>query len=1738
MCNASVTPSCQRPRASVVIPLPVSNPERGVAMRWVHSLPRRLATTAAGLLSVSLVAALVGARPEQPRDEPRAPAAAKAPVAVPLFAHTVPAANPPELVLLPDETGLRGWVAGAASYAGAMATITVGNKDYQADIGADNTFAWKHASAKPLKLAVSVPAAGGNKALAARATLPATPEGARRTAFVVTDRSAYRPGHTLKFVAYLHRTTDAIDFQPLADTDFTVDVVGETRQTRAARLKVRSDAHGRITGQYTFSDADSLDHYRLVVTETDSRLPLDGGARVLLGEYRKTKVGLKLKGEVAGGKLVVTFDARDYLDRAVKGTSATWSAVVTKAADAAKLPLDPAKFVADEGGPPSVDDFAALPDDERLLTLANGVSAMSFAGFGARTVATREGQAEFAADSPTTVGIDLWPEWTTGGHSVAVTATFVDETGRENHAVGTFSLAPAGAKAVRIATPKELYATGEKVTATVAPTGLGVKDAPATTVIAVKLEATPASPWGTPQYSGEEGELADNTRIPALGAKPAKKPAPEGWKAQPVFDPVKRRVLTAVPVTNGAAEVDLHQPGAYKLLAVTRLADGTVLQSETGVVVKAPAKLPGVVLQLDARELNAGARLTGAAHTKFAGAKLLLTLRDAGGVKLVKPLTAGANGVARFDEALPPNLRYGCSVCVQYPESAANVHADQRDIFVLPTDRTLTITTTAPETVDAGAEVKLGLQVNREEEVDLIVSVFDESLLGVAGDLSRSVRDFYLADARGQGRAARELAATRLGAVGIAELVAKGEKLLKDKDALAKEPGLEQRLQHLAQNWKTGTLTTSDAVVLVRLAGFEVYLAHPLYTNGEMWRLPKSARLADLLRRDTTEDDSNKQYLSATVIDNVVLLGLAGRAGGDPWLAHRGNFYQNAPYYGGFCGPFCGGFNCNGYQFQGFQFQGFQFNGYPFQGQFNGYPFQGQFGTNFGIGGGISGFGGGFGGFGGGGFAGGQGAFSFPGGNMAFSQPFVGGQMGMSFGFNRDFGAPSGPVSAPLPGLGLNGEVVRRDFADSAFWTATLCTDKTGKATASFKVPDSLTNWRVQVTAVSPKLHIGTATARFKTSRPVMIWPMLPRAFTEGDTVSVFGTVHNLSDKEQSVRVHLTAENGAVMSRGEQTVKVPANGNVPVYWTYKAGKPGMTDLLMSATCAAGSDASLKKLPVVAATVAERVTASGIVGKGELKLLMPDGFDPKTAQVSVTVAPTLAADLADTLPYLVEYPHGCVEQTMSRFLPALRVGLILKQSGISTIKQLEEKLPKVVEAGQKRLIALQQPDGGWAWNGNGQTHEMMTPYALFGLLAAEEAGYPCPNPNTIPAGMARLAQYLNSTGQQWDIAIKQGWKVAFAAQNGRQATEINDALFCLWVAALNADRAKSAGIDLNPWFARIDKTVGRAEMSDTGHALALELAAKRGHRPVADKLAAELHKRAQTAGDRVFWTKAGFSHWGDNTTEVTATVMKALVAYDPKDALIPGILAYFHSTKRGDRWDSTKDTASVLYALCDYLAAVQAGPAARGAVTVALNGTEAGSVTLDSAASKTVTFAGKGLKAGANTFTVDGADAAGGALARVAVSFTRTGGKVTPARDHGVKVTRTISVRGADGTWGELKSGATVPVGAYLKVRVDAAPAVGELRFFLIESPKPSGCETVAAGDRRFPLAADGHVLREDREAMSCFHYETANTAAAEFVVLAEFAGEFTLPPARGELMYEPTSGGHSDSFVLAVAPKK
>jgi len=53
----------------------------------------------------------------------------------------------------------------------------------------------------------------------------------------------------------------------------------------------------------------------------------------------------------------------------------------------------------------------------------------------------------------------------------------------------------------------------------------------------------------------------------------------------------------------------------------------------------------------------------------------------------------------------------------------------------------------------------------------------------------------------------------------------------------------------------------------------------------------------------------------------------------------------------------------------------------------------------------------------------------------------------------------------------------------------------------------------------------------------------------------------------------------------------------------------------------------------------------------VKLEIPKERKPESASLMVQVTPSMAVTMLDALPYLIDYPYGCTEQTMSRFLPA-------------------------------------------------------------------------------------------------------------------------------------------------------------------------------------------------------------------------------------------------------------------------------------------------------------------------------------------------------------------------------------------------------------------------------------------------------------------------------------------------------
>ena len=93
-----------------------------------------------------------------------------------------------------------------------------------------------------------------------------------------------------------------------------------------------------------------------------------------------------------------------------------------------------------------------------------------------------------------------------------------------------------------------------------------------------------------------------------------------------------------------------------------------------------------------------------------------------------------------------------------------------------------------------------------------------------------------------------------------------------------------------------------------------------------------------------------------------------------------------------------------------------------------------------------------------------------------------------------------------------SGMQVRRDFRETAFFYPSLKTNEAGEIEISFKVPESLTKWKLMGLSHSKDLSYGQFEKEIITQKDLMVMPNAPRFFREGDKMSFPVKVVNLSE--------------------------------------------------------------------------------------------------------------------------------------------------------------------------------------------------------------------------------------------------------------------------------------------------------------------------------------------------------------------------------------------------------------------------------------------------------------------------------------------------------------------------------------------------------------------------------------------------------------------------------------------------
>lgn len=618
--------------------------------------------------------------------------------------------------------------------------------------------------------------------------------------------------------------------------------------------------------------------------------------------------------------------------------------------------------------------------------------------------------------------------------------------------------------------------------------------------------------------------------------------------------------------------------------------------------------------------------------------------------------------------------------------------------------------------------------------------------------------------------------------------------------------------------------------------------------------------------------------------------------------------------------------------------------------------------------------------------------FDFEGGQMDSSEGFARGGMSFSNGMaaktvsapmamsignsmpmdmSKQAATPSGGMRAPRKkkadvSLGEVEVQVRTDFRSTVLWQPDVKTGPDGTAKVKLKFPDSLTSWKATARVASKGNQFGIAETTTRTRQPLIVRLQAPRFFVTGDRTVVSAVINNntkknmrltaalevggaqvlgqLADESRkgakliagfSVIPHATAKPTALAEK----IRVPANSEQRIDWLIETPNPGDVKLKVTAFNGTGKSADAMQRSYVAHEhgIEKFIAKSGKIRGDDIriKLNIPKERKKESTTLSVQVTPSMAVTMLDALPYLIDYPYGCTEQTMSRFLPAAITARTLKDLGLETedvmgrvfggiepahVNKTQPKgkrnlneLNGMIAKGLERLYDFQHSDGGWGWWKEGSSDHWMTAYVVWGLNLAGQAGI------EVKDGVTRRgADFLNKRLVEEELnPAMQAWMLHALALHKKRNVKYPF-----------SDFQKTAFQNL--WNKRDElNAYTRALLALSAHcydrkseakilARNLENGVIEDKRPDTSILVAGQPKNKGVQGTAHWGNDGIYWRWSEGGVEATAFALRALLTISPNSKLIDPVTNWLIKNRRGAQWSNTRDTAIVVLAMNDYL----------------------------------------------------------------------------------------------------------------------------------------------------------------------------------------------------------------------------
>lgn len=265
---------------------------------------------------------------------------------------------------------------------------------------------------------------------------------------------------------------------------------------------------------------------------------------------------------------------------------------------------------------------------------------------------------------------------------------------------------------------------------------------------------------------------------------------------------------------------------------------------------------------------------------------------------------------------------------------------------------------------------------------------------------------------------------------------------------------------------------------------------------------------------------------------------------------------------------------------------------------------------------------------------------------------------------------------------------------------------------------------RVMVVAVADGAY-GQAEQRAQVRNPLMVLATAPRVLSPGDAFQLPVNVFSNEPKIRQVQVSIKDKSGKTVLEGaaNTTLQFTKTGNQLAFFPIKVkNTKGIARFEITAT--ANGEVARQEIEIEVRNPSPYSTAilSEVLEPGQSwnPELTPIGIAGTRSGV-LEVSGILPINLGERLSYLLQYPYGCLEQTVSAGFPQLFSGKLMNLT-----PEAQQQADDNIKATIERIKEFQTSEGGFSyWPGQNAPDAWTTSYAGHFLLEAKSMGYVIP-----------------------------------------------------------------------------------------------------------------------------------------------------------------------------------------------------------------------------------------------------------------------------------------------------------------------------------------------------------------------------------------------------------------------------